>query len=433
MKWLKIASGVLAGLIVAIFAFMGFLSTIKGTPTHSVRAFGDRAGAPTVQDSLFERTAEMLVHTKLDPGHTVEMVLNGNGTYPRLYADLRGAQRSLMIQLYYCKPGAVADSFKTILSERARAGVRVLFLLDAFGASSLTDEYLDSLKTAGVRTAMFRPVTWHTLHKAQNRSHARVVVIDEKVGYTGGFGLADYWLGDGHHDEQWRDSNVRFTGPAVMQLQAAFAVAWGEATGELLTGRALFGTPAAPDTSSKVVAGLLFSTPSGGGTPGERYLALSIAGAKQRLYITNAYFIPDADQRRFLVAAAKRGVDVRILTAGKKSDVKTVRHAGHATYEELLRGGVRIFEFEPAMLHAKTMVVDGTWSTIGSMNFDNRSAALNDESNLLVNDAAFGRVMEAQFHDDLRYSREFKLPLFTKRSFFHKLLDRGAGKGARLL
>lgn len=433
MKWLKIGCGALAGLVVLVFALMGFFATIRGTPTHAVRALGDSAGPLNVQDTAFERAIEMLALVQLQPGHSVEMLTNGNGTYPRIYADMHGAKRSLTIQLYYAKPGAVADSFRAILTERARAGVHVMLLLDAFGASPLTDGYIDTLKAAGVRTAMFRRVTWHTLHKAQNRSHVRALVIDETVGYTGGFGLADYWLGDGHHDEQWRDTNVRFTGPAVQQLQAAFAIAWAEATGELLTGHAFFGTPAAPDTSRKEIAGLLLSQPTVGGTPAERFLALSIAAARQRIYITNAYFIPDAAQRGFLIAAAKRGVDVRVLTAGKKTDVKTVRHAGHAAYEQLLRGGVRIYEYAPVMLHAKTMVVDGAWSTVGSMNFDNRSAALNDESNLLVSDATFARTMELQFFDDLRYAPEFKLPLFSKRSLFHKLLDWVDSQGAKLL
>lgn len=433
MKWLKIASVVVACLLLVIFALMGFLSTIRGTPTHVVHAFGDPAGPPAVRDTMFDRTIEVLTQTDLNTGHTAEALTNGNGTYPRLYADMRAAKRSLTIQLYYCKPGAVADSFKSILMDRAHAGVHVLVLLDAFGAGPLTDGYLDSLKTAGVRLAIFRPVTWHTLHKAQNRSHVRAILIDETIGYTGGFGVADYWLGDGHHDDQWRDSNVRFAGPAVIQLQAAFAVAWAEATGELLTGRFFFGTPPAPDTSRKQIAGLMFSAPTEGGTPGERLIALSIAGAKQRLYITNAYFIPDADQRSFLIKAAQRGVDVRVLTAGPKTDVRTVRHAGHSSYEALLRGGVRIYEYAPAMLHAKTMVVDGVWSTIGSMNFDNRSLALNDESNLLVSDSAFARTMEAQFFDDLRYAREYKLGSFSRRPVYHKVLDWMASQGAKIL
>jgi cardiolipin synthase len=327
----------------------------------------------------------------------------------------------------------VADSFKHILIERARAGVKVMLLLDAFGAGPLTDAYLDSLRAASVRVAMFRPVKLFTLHKAQNRSHVRAIIIDESVGYTGGFGLADYWLGDGHHEEQWRDSNVRFTGPSVLQLQGAFAVAWTEATGELLTGRFLFGGGAKADSGATQVAGLMHHAPSLGSTQAERFLALSIAGAKQRLYITNSYFVPDDDQIRMLAQAVKRGVDVRVLTAGPNTDVKTVRHASHASYQALLEAGVRLFEFQPAMLHAKTIVVDGVWSTVGTMNFDNRSIAFNDESNLLIHDAGFGRLLEAQFLDDLRYSNEFKLELFRKRSILSRIMDGAAAQMSKWL
>lgn len=431
MKWLKIASLAVLFFILAIFALVGVLYSTRGTPTRTVHAFGDPAGPPSVADSVFTESLELLTHTDVRGGHAVELLLNGNGTYPRLWADLRSAKKSITLQLYYCEAGQVADSLKNILMERAGAKVKVLVLLDAFG-STLSDEYQDSLRAAGVRVAEFRPLKWYTLHKAQNRSHVRAIVIDDSVGYTGGFGVADYWLGDGHHDDQWRESNVRFTGPAVAQLQAAFSVAWAEATGELITGHNFYSameerTPAGTD------AGLLFATPEIGSTPAERYLALLIAGARRTLYITNAYFVPDEDMQNLLIAAVKRGVDVRVLTAGKNTDVKTVRHAAHARYEKLLRGGVRIFEYRPAMLHAKTLVVDGLWSSVGSMNFDNRSLALNDESNLTIRDTVFSALLQRQFIDDLRHSNEFKADLFSQRSLFQKALDIGAGQLAKVL
>jgi len=433
MKWLKIATLTVIGLVVGLFALMGFLYTVRGTPTSAVRAFGDPAGPPAVSDSTFLRTIEILTNTQLFAGNSVELLNNGDGTYPRLYDDLRKAQHSINAQLYYSKPGVVADSFKNIISERARAGVKVLLLLDAFGSGPLTDGYLDSLRAAGVRVAMFRPVKLFTIHKAQNRSHVRAIIIDETVGYTGGFGLADYWLGDGHHDEQWRDTNVRFTGPAVLQLQGAFAVAWTEATGQLLTGRFLFGSPAESPPPRSQVAGLMHHAPTLGSTQAERFLALSIAGAKRRLYITNSYFVPDDDQIRLLAQAAKRGVDVRVLTAGPNTDVKTVRHASHDSYEDLLRAGIRIYEYQPAMLHSKTIVADGIWGTVGTMNFDNRSVAFNDESNLLFQDTAFARELEEHFFDDLSYSNEFKLELFQHRSLWTRFLDWSAARISKWL
>ena len=433
MKWLKITSIVLVVTVLTIFALMGLLYATRGTPTSTVRAFGDPAGPPASTDSTFLRTMQVLTQTELFDGNNVEMLNDGDGTYPRLYADFHNAQHSITVQLYYCKPGIVADSFKTILSERARAGVKVLMLFDAFGSQSLKDEYLDSLKAAGVRVAHFRPVTWHTLHKAQNRSHVRVIVIDEQIGYTGGFGLADYWLGDGHSEEHWRDTNVRFMGPSVLQLQAAFSIAWAEATGQLLTGRFLFGSEHPQDTTHKQVAGLMYAQSTLGSTAAERFIALTIASARRTLYITNAYFVPDDDQMRLLEMAARRGVDVRVLTAGKKTDVRTVRHAGHAHYGPLLAAGVKIYEYNPTMLHSKTLVADGIWGTIGTMNFDNRSIAFNDEANLLVHDSAFGAVLDRQFMDDLRFSTSYTMQMLKRRSFFERVLDAGANRFARLL
>jgi cardiolipin synthase len=217
-----------------------------------------------------------------------------------------------------------------------------------------------------------------------------------------------------------------------MQLQAAFAAAWAEATGELLTGPLFF-----PKTGFQPVgtmhAGLLFTAPTTGSTPAERFLALTISGARSTLYIANSYFVPDDDFRRLLEEAVQRGVDVRVLTVSSKTDVKTTWYAGRHRYEELLKAGVRIFEYQPTMLHSKTIVADGVWSSIGSMNFDNRSMAFNNESNLVVLDSRFGAQMDSVFVDDLRYSKEITLDEFKRRSTWSKLLEQGATLLSRLL
>jgi cardiolipin synthase len=278
-----------------------------------------------------------------------------------------------------------------------------------------------------------RKLRWYSLHNASDRSHVRAVVLDGRVGYTGGFGLADYWLGDGRHEEQWRETNVRFEGPAVAQLQAAFAAAWAEANGELLTGDLFFPPATFRSRPGAAEAGLLFTAPTSGSTPAERFLALSIAAARKSLYISNSYFVPDDDFRKLLIRAAKRGVDVRVLTAGPKTDVKTTWYAGRARYEELLRNGVRIYEYVPTMMHAKSMVVDGLWATIGSMNFDNRSLAFNNESNLVTLDTAIGAQMQRTFADDLRYAKEIRLDEFRRRPWTAKVMERGASLLSRLL
>lgn len=418
--------------LVSFLALIGILSITRGTPVRIVIAPGDESGVPAVTEPLFERTMELFTGTHIDRGNRVDLALNGS-VYDMLWRDLRAARQTITVQMYYSLPGKVADTLSTILRERARAGVRVLLLLDAFGSQRLSDEWRDSVRGAGVELAILRELRWYSLNQASDRSHVRVVVVDGRIGYTGGFGVADYWLGDGHHEEQWRESNVRFEGPAVMQLQSAFAVSWAEATGELLTGDLFFPREAFISHRGEMHAGVLFTAPSSGSTAAERFLALSLAAARRTLYITNSYFVPDDDFRSLLERAARRGVDVRILTVGPMTDVKTTWFAGRFRYPELLRAGVRIYEFQPAMMHAKTIVVDGLWSSVGSMNFDNRSLAFNDESNLLVLDPVMGARMDSVFFDDLRYSREIRLEEFERRPLWHRVLEAGAAAMQRLL
>ncbi len=415
---------------VGALALLGLLTVTRGTPVAYVVTLSDN-GPPRVSDSLFERTFELFTGTHISSGNVVEPVNNGT-VYTRLWADLRSAQRTITVQMYYSLPGFVADSMAAVLSERARARVRVLFLIDAFGSQHLSKKYLNSMRAAGVEVAKLRTLHWYTVSNAATRSHVRAVVIDGRLGYTGGFGIADYWLGNGHSQDQWRESNVRFEGPAVMQLQAAFSAAWAEATGELITG-SLFFPPTGFQPVGTTHAGLLYASPTAGSTPAERFLALTITGAQKTLYIANSYFVPDEDFRRLLMRAVKRGVDVRVLTVGPKTDVKTTWYAGRYRYEQLLRGGVRIYEYQPTMLHSKTIVADGIFGAVGSMNFDNRSMAFNNESQLVVLDSAFGRQMDSTFLNDLGYAKEIRLDEFQRRSFWSKLVERGASVISRLL
>jgi cardiolipin synthase len=322
----------------------------------------------------------------------------------------------------------MAGTLSEILRERAKAGVRVFVLYDAFGTVDIPAHHRDELRAEGIVVEPFRPIRLSTLHLAQHRSHVRGIVIDSEVGWTGGFGIDDKWLGDGHSNGSWRETNVRFEGPAVRQLQAAFAAAWVEATGVMFTGRATV----APQRNG-ATAGLLYTAPTLGSTAAERFFALSIAGARKTLYVTNSYFAPDRNFIDLLARAARRGVDVRILTAGRRTDVNVVRLAGRARYDTLLVAGVRIYEWQPTTLHAKTFVVDGEWFTVGSMNFDNRSMALNDEATLMVLDQTAGQSMNRIFLDDLRHAEEIALATFRRRSWLQRIAEWGANSLTRLL
>jgi len=429
IKYIAIAALLLFALMLAL---IGILSVTHDTPVRNVIAEGDKDGPPSVADSLFSRSIELYTGTHIDPGNSVRILLNGDGTYPQLWKDLASAQRTITVQMYYSQPGAVADTMAKYLIEKARQKVRVLLLLDAFGSQPLKREWLQRVKAAGVEVVWLRPLRWYSLQKAAQRSHVRVVVVDGRIGYTGGFGLADYWLGDGHHEDQWRETNVRFEGPTVAALQATFAAGWAEATGELLTGDLFFPKSAFAEVGN-MKAGVMHSVPSMGSTPAERFLALSIAGARKSIYISNSYFVPGESFMQLLLAAQRRGVDVRVITVSKKTDVKTTWYAGRTYYEKLLEGGVKIYEYEPTMMHAKSLVVDGIWSYIGSMNFDNRSLSFNDESLLVALDSAVGAQMNSIFMDDIKSSQEMKLDEFRKRPLSNKFLEWCAQKLRRVL
>jgi cardiolipin synthase len=431
MKGVSIGAALL---VIVLLTGMGWFSLTRGTPVRAVIAVGDNSGAPVVTDPLFAHTLELFAGTHIVEGNQVTPLYNGVEIYPALWRDLRAARQTITFQNYFSLPSAIADTASMILRERARAGVRVLFLLDGFGSQKLTDQdgYLDSLRAANVQVAILRPVKWYNIHQINNRSHVRAVVVDGRVGHTGGWGLADYWQGDGRHDGQWRESGVRVEGPAVTHVQSMFAAAWAEATGDLITGDLYFPRETfAPSGSAQ--AGVFFAYPTTGSTPAERLMALTIAGARKRLWITNSYFVPDDDFRRLLTSAAHRGVDVRVLTAGPKTDVKTTTYAARARYPELMREGVRVYEYLPTMMHAKSMTVDGAFAMIGSQNFDNRSLAFNNESSVIALDAAVTASADSAFLADLAYSEEITMEKIRAKSLKDRLLEQAANLLSRML
>ena len=424
---------VIAGAVVLLISIPLLLFAVVGLP-HLFRAplvrniIAREAGGkpPAVASAHFGAAFALLTGTPLTAGNSVEVLVNGDATFPRLWADLRAARRSVTVQMYYAGPGAVADSVTRILAERARAGVEVFFLYDAFGAQDLPRRHLDTLRAAGVRAAEFRPLRWYALDRATHRSHVRGIVIDGSAAYTGGFGFDDKWLGAGRKRGEWRETNARFAGPAVAQLQAAFIAKWAEATGELLTGERFLPEDTVLTAAGATEAALVYSPPLTGSTAAERLFALSIASARQRLYIANAYFVPNVDFVQLLVDAAQRGVDVRVLTNSAETDVKSTWLAGRSRYERLLAAGVRIYEYRPTTIHAKTLVADGAWSAVATTNFDNRSLAYNNEVALVIRDSTIGASMDSLFLDDLRFADEIGLDAFRRRSWAQRLLERGA-------
>lgn len=267
---------------------------------------------------------------------------------------------------------------------------------------------LGAVAAAGAEAAIYRPPRLKDLYKYQQRMHMRAVVIDGLVGFTGGFGIADQWLGDGRSPGHWRDTKVRVQGPVAMQLQVAFSNNWAEATGDLLIGEEITPYAQVPGPTESQAAGIMTCSPSLGTTNAERFFLLAITSARERIYIANAYFVPTRDMRWLLMNAADRGVDVRALTPGTNTDQKLVWHARKSLYGRLLDAGVRLYEYRPGMMHAKTFVADGCWATVGTFNFDSRSMKLNDEVALIIRDETIAQCLEQAFLQDLEYAEEIR-------------------------
>lgn len=420
--------------VVRLLAVAFFVAPLVYAVAQTVHRFADAFGTtgievlrplgqdtvPSVDSPRFRTVLAAYTQTAMEPGHRVELLVDGPATVARLDADLRAATQSIAIQNYYCEPGEVTAWLQTRLAERARAGVAVYFLRDGFGCNALTSGWMDSLRAAGATVATLRPVHWWTLHEAMHRSHVRIVAIDGQVGYVGGFGFADKWIArDG--EPAWRETAVRFTGPAVAQLVGAFAIGWANATGDLLTGQFPVDAAAAR-TDSGAVAGVMFTQRAFGTPVPERFLALALAGARRRVYIANSYFVPNRELRQWLVAAARRGVDVRVLVPSRKIDIPFSHWAARSTYDELLGAGVRIYEYQPAMMHAKSILIDDTFVSVGSLNLDNLSLRINDEAVLQVQDRTLAITMGDQFMRDLTQSVEVTPALLADRSLYERFM-----------
>lgn len=414
--------------VVLVAAIIGFLYVTRGTAVRRVRGVGVDGVPVSPGEEIFPVIVSLLTGATLLPGNEVKVVLDGE-VFPQLWADLRGAKTLITVQMYYALSGKVTATLADILVERARAGVQVFLIYDAFGAKALGGEYAKRLREAGVNVVSFRPLRFSNLWIVQNRGHIRAIIIDGEVGWTGGFGFDDKWLGEGRAGTGWRETSVRIRGPAVMQMAQASIAAWAESTGDLFTGR----TIPAPRDGGVAAAAILYTDPSLGSTAAERFLALSIAGAQRTLFITNAYFAPDKNFVGLLVDAARRGVEVRLLVGGPRTDVRVARLAAHGRYDTLLEAGVQIYEYEPTTLHAKTFVVDGCWSSVGTMNFDNRSLALNDEMSLMVRDAGFAHRMEAIFLDDLTRAKRVDAQEFRRRPVLEHIREWSANLITRVL
>ncbi len=379
----------------------------------------------TVGEAKFFRTIEAHTDAPVTSGNRIDVLLNGDETFPVMLGEIRKAKSSITFAQYLYEDGSIARELAQAFAERCRAGVKTTILLDSHGSGKVPSEIIATMKDAGCNVEYFRRIEadgiifpWKLL-RYNYRSHRRVLVIDGRVGFTGGYGISEAWTGNGRIPEHWRDTNARIEGPVVRFLQTAFAESWLEATGIAIGGDDYF-----PHLEPKgnLSAQIVKSSPTGGSFQNYMLFLLSINSAKTSVLITNPYFIPDEVMTNALLKAVERGVRVVVLVPGK-SDSRFTYTASRSHYGKLLLGGVKVFEYQASLMHAKTIVADGVWATIGSTNFDNRSFALNQEINLTVYDKGTAQKLEKIFSDDLTYSKEITYEAWQSRGIFERLFD----------
>jgi cardiolipin synthase len=373
-----------------------------------------------VRDPEFIGSALALATPVLVPGNEVEILNNGDEYFPVMLDAIRAARQTINFESFILVSDSVGWQFRDALCERARSGVEVRVLLDGIGSGwSLDNSDVRMMKEAGCKFAYYHPTASWRADRTNRRTHRRVLVVDGKVAFTGGAAFEARWAGHAQDKDHWRDVQVRIEGPVVANMQAAFQEHWIKSFGEALTGAGQFPALVPAGTmSAQVVTSRAFSM-----SPIPLLQAVAFTAAEERIWITNSYCAPSDDQVEDLVRAVKRGVDVRLLLPGKHQDQPQVESAGRPAYGEMLRGGVKIFEYEPTMIHTKAMVVDGIFSLIGSSNLDARSAEINEELDLVVYDEDFASAMERMFEDDLAKSREYTLAEFNERSLWERVTE----------
>ena len=399
--------------LVAVILYANLTSPDEAVEHAVPHLYGSR-------DPQFVRTMGHLSGPAVVGGNRVTALQNGDEAFPAMLAAIRDARRSVNYEGYIFWNDTTGRAFADALAERARAGVPTRLLVDWMGSQKLGDSLAGAMRQAGVQVVWFRPLRWYSLDRLNHRTHRKLLVVDGRVGFTGGIGIADLFRGHAQDEDHWRDSQFRAEGPVVGQMQATFLDNWVQAGGALLDGPDYF-PPL--DSAGPQRAQAVQSSP-GDGTENLRLIyLLAIASAKKNIRIANSYFVPNTLTVEMLVAARRRGVEVEIIVPGKIGDAAVVRRASRAKWGPLLEAGVRIYEYAPTMYHVKVMIVDDYWVSVGSTNLDNRSFRLNDENNLNVFDEEFARAQAAVFEEDRRQARQMTLAMWRQRPWRERVAE----------
>ena len=373
-----------------------------------------------VESAQFRRELGTLLGPSVSEGNAVADFQNGEEIFPAMLAAIRSARHSINMETYIYWSGEVSKRFVAALTERARAGVKVHVLADWLGSTRMKQDAIDALRDGGVRFEYFHPLHWYSLDRINNRTHRKLLIVDGEVAFNGGVGIADAWEGNGLQPDRWRDMQFRVDGPAAAQMQAIFGDNWLATTGEALLGPDYYPeTPARGDLAVQAFA----SSPEGGSENMQLMYLMAINGARRRIDLEAAYFVPDELTLTALRDAMKRGVRVRLVVPGPHVDSKVVRNASQAQWGAMLQAGARIYRYQPALFHNKLMIVDGYLTIGGSANFDNRSFQLNDESNINIYDRAFAAHMTEVIDQDIARSHELTLAQWRERPWRQRVFD----------
>lgn len=417
MAWTKrrfrtVVVTVLLTVIAVLFSFnfMRSEKTIDRTVEHDY----------AVADAQFRRELGVLLGPPVIGGNEVVALNNGDEIFPAMLESIRAAKKTINFETYIYWSGDVGVEFSDALAERAREGVDVNVVIDWVGGLKMEQSLITTMRAAGVKVELFRPLRWYNFSRLNKRTHRKLLIVDGAEGYTGGVGIADVWSGHAQDPDHWRDMHFRVRGPVVAQMQAAFIDNWIKVTGRVLNGAEYF-PPLAP--VGDMDAHMFISSPDGGSESMHLMYLMAIAASRETLDIHASYFVPDELVVRALRLALKRGVRVRVLVPGEHIDSETVRIASRAIWGDLLQAGMEIHIYEPTMMHVKTLIADGLLVSVGSTNFDMRSFSLNDEASLNVYDRAFAAQMTAVFEEDLKHSRRYSYDEWKARPWHEKLTE----------
>ena len=407
-------------LIISILVVFGIVAVLLAIAQdqHTLKIESAHAAA----DPLFPGYVSALLGTVETGGNRYEVLTNGDQIFPAMLQAVNGARRRISFETYIYEKGTVGDEFSAAFEAAASRGVQVNMVIDAMGSDKIPKAWRDRLVASGARIQDFGQAKWYTLEELNYRTHRKILVVDGTVAFTGGVGLADQWLGHAQDKDHWRDTMVRIEGPTARFMEGAFDENFVETSSDPVAPKV--DPPAVVPPSPADSAMVIRSSPTGGANDLKRLYLLTIGAARHTLDICSPYFLIDESSGWSLAEAARRGVKVRVLVEGNLTDAKPVKYASRYFYDRLLSEGIEIYEYQPTMMHTKTMIVDGVWSMFGSANFDNRSLELNDEMNVAVRDPVLAARLEQDFEHDLTQAARIDLAGWRRRPLLSKAREK---------